>query len=86
MNTIPGSFEMSLIMPRKCPIGGCRYNKHAVHADRTQTIKHIFNDHDYQQKLEAAVSKGLIHDISEHRSPLWLAQKLADFSLAESDG
>lgn len=40
----------------------------------------MLRDHDYQEKLEAAAKLGLIHDVSEHRSPSWLAEALVDFS------
>jgi hypothetical protein len=58
---------------------------HPVYADKTQTIKHILNDHDYLEKLESAVNKGIIHDISERRNPKWLAEALSDFSLVSSE-
>lgn len=72
---------MSLILLRRCPIPSCKHNHKLVYADKSQIKNHIFRDHDYLEKLEAAATLGLIHDISEHRSPSWLAEGLVDFSL-----
>lgn len=76
---------MSLIVLRKCPIPDCKYSHKLVYADKFQIRNHIFRDHDYQEKLESAFNHGLIHDVSERRSPSWLAENLADLSLVESD-
>lgn len=72
---------MSLVLLRRCPKQGCRYNRKAVYADRAQMRNHILYDHDYQEKLEAALSLGIIANLSEHRGPVWLAESLTDFSL-----
>lgn len=70
---------MSLIVLRRCPIEGCRHNKHPVYADKSSTVNHI-HQHDYEEKLEAAYKLGIISNPEERRSPQWLDEKLAEFS------
>ncbi|HWP78975.1 MAG TPA: hypothetical protein VNL34_04935 [Candidatus Nitrosotenuis sp.] len=72
---------MSQTMLRRCPVFGCKYNHKLVYADKSQIKNHISRDHDYQEKLEAAAMMGIIRDVSEHRSPSWLADSLVEFSL-----
>lgn len=71
---------MSLTVLRKCPIDHCRFNKHAVLADRKQTQNHILHAHDYKEKLEVAFKLGIISTMDEHRSPQFLAENLVEFS------
>lgn len=75
---------MSLTVLRRCPISGCKHGHKLVYADKSQIKKHILYDHDYREKLDAAVDSGLIQNTSEHRSPLWLAESLSDLSLVGS--
>ncbi|MEM4379769.1 MAG: hypothetical protein QXL01_03680 [Thermoplasmatales archaeon] len=76
---------MSLTVLRKCPISNCRHNHKLVYADKSQIKNHILRDHDYHEKLEAAHDYGLIQDLSQRRSPDWLAESLTDFSLVGND-
>lgn len=75
---------MSLIVLRRCPIKGCRFNEHPVLADKASTKNHILRDHDYQEKQEAAFQLGIITSNYERRSPQWLAENLSEFSNGEN--
>jgi len=72
---------MSLVLPRKCPIKGCKHGRKIIYADKGQMRNHILHDHDYRELLESTYDLGIISDMSERRGPLWLAESLADLSL-----
>ncbi len=71
---------MSLIVMRKCPVLGCRFNTHPVPADSSQIKRHLKYDHDYREKLDTAFYLGLIYSADEKRSPTWVVDYVSDFS------
>lgn len=71
---------MSLIVMRKCPIQGCKFNTHPVPADSSQIKRHLKYDHDYREKQDTAFSLGIIYSTGEKRSSTWLVDSLSDFS------
>jgi len=76
---------MSLVSLRKCPIEICKFHNTPVPADKSQIKKHIRYDHDYTEKLEAAVKLGIIKDITERRSPDYLTQELSEYTILKRE-
>ena len=68
----------------KCPIEKCRCHKKIIHASRSEIISHLL-DHDYTQLLEQAVEFQIINEVSERRSPYWIAEQLLDFCINQVD-
>ena len=73
-------FDLSLVSLRRCPVLGCKFNKHPVSADLIQLKKHIRYDHDYREKQETSFELGLIDSPFEKRSVTWFVDSLSNFS------
>ena len=71
---------MSLVILRKCPVLGCKFNKNPIYADFTQIKRHLKHDHDYKEKQETAFALSLISSVYEKRSSVWFTDSLARFS------
>lgn len=71
---------MSNVVAFYCPISKCRFNTKLDFAEKSRIIKHIFA-HDYQEKLEASLQLGIIKDLSDRRSPVYLSERLAEHGI-----
>ena len=60
-----------------CPIESCKKHFKIIICSLKDLQNHIFFDHDYQQKLQTAFNLGIISNITDHRSALWLSEELA---------
>ncbi len=75
---------MSLALPVRCVICTLHYRDSTIYVDRNQAEKHIYYDHDYTEKLNAARFVGLVTE-DEKRSALWIANHLAELSIIRRD-
>ncbi len=66
----------------RCPFEKCPYFRKITPASKSEIIRH-FQKHDYTELLDQAVKLQIIKDISERRSPDWLAEHLLEFCVNE---
>lgn len=66
-------------IPFRCPMDGCKFNKHILYADQFQIKWHIKNGHGYGELIETSVQYDIIRDETERRNPDWLTERLAEF-------
>lgn len=62
----------------KCFFVKCPYYSRITKSSRSEIMGHLLR-HDYTQLLEQAVEFKIIKEISERRSPYWLAEQFLDF-------
>ena len=62
----------------KCFFVKCPYFSTITRASKSEIIPHLLK-HDYVQLLELSVQFKIINNVTERRSPYWLAEQLLDF-------
>jgi len=67
-----------------CLFENCVYSKKIVIATRSEIILHL-GTHDYKQSLELAEDFRIIKNVTDRRSPYWLAEQLLDFCINQVD-
>jgi len=67
----------------RCLFENCPFHKRTITATSNEIKNHFKRDHDYVELLKKAAEYGFIEDISERRSPDWLAKKFFEFSIRE---
>ncbi len=76
---------MSVYCNFTCLFENCLFHKRIITAAPTEIKNHFKKQHDYTELLEKAVEFRLIKNISERRSPDWLAEHLLEFCINEID-
>lgn len=66
-----------------CLFENCSFHKRIVEATHHEIKNHFKKQHDYTELLEKAVDFRFIKDVSERRSPDWLAEKFFEYSTNE---
>lgn len=72
---------MSMYYDFSCLFENCPFHKQIVVAASNEIKNHFKKQHDYTELLEKAVEFGFIKDVSERRSPDWLAEKFFEYSI-----
>jgi len=75
---------MSLVIRFRCVICTLHYRDLAMDVDRNQAENHIYSDHDYTEKLNAAKFVGLVSD-DKKRSAWWLTHHLTELSFLKEN-
>ncbi len=75
---------MSLVLSFRCVICTLHYRDLTIDVDRNQAENHIYSDHDYTEKLNAARFVGLVSE-NEKRGASWLAHHLAELSFLKEN-
>jgi len=72
---------MIMYNPFTCIFENCVFHERIVKASRYEIKNHFKKQHDYTELLEKAAEFGFIKDVSERRSPDWLAEKFFEYSI-----
>ncbi len=75
---------MSLASPFRCIICTLHYHDLIIDVDRNQAENHIYSDHDYTEKLNAARFVVLVSD-NKKRSAWWLTHHLTELSFLKEN-
>lgn len=75
---------MSLVLSFRCIICTLHYHDSIISVDRNQAEKHIYYDHDYTEKLQAARFVGLVPE-NEKRGASWMARQLTELSVLKEN-
>ena len=75
---------MSLVIRFRCVICTLHYHDSIISVDRNQAENHIYYDHDYTEKINAARFVGLVSEDNK-RSAWWLTHHLTELSFLKGN-